>query len=87
MRYTDCPSFFDVAGCLFCIIVCFAMVLVELWIVSVTGVRSAPVSVWPITAALLLVIGWAGLWLVRGLVPEWLRVGHSGTVPEGSYGD
>ena len=60
-------------GCLFCFILCFAMVLVELWIVSVTGVRHAPLSVWPLMAALLLVIGWSGLWLVRELMPGRLR--------------
>jgi polyferredoxin len=71
----DCPSFFDVAGSLFCIILCFAMVLVELWIISLTGVRHAPVTVWPLTAALLLVIGWAGLWVVRVLMPAWVGRG------------
>jgi hypothetical protein len=38
---------------------------------SVTGVRNAPVSVWPLAAGLLLVIGWSGLWLGRELFPGW----------------
>ncbi len=87
MRDTGCPSFFDVAGYLSCIIVCFAMVLVELWIVSVTGLMHAPLSVWPLMAALLLVTGWSGVWLIRTLFPAWVRVGRTGVVLEGSYGD
>lgn len=63
-------------GCLFCFILCFAMVLSELWIVSATGVRNAPVSVWPLTAALLLVTGWSGVWLGRERFPKWVGRGR-----------
>jgi len=36
----------------------------------------APLSVWPLMVALLLVIGWSGVWLVRELMPE--RFGRGG---------
>jgi hypothetical protein len=41
----SCPPFFAVAGSLFRIIVCFAMLLVEIWIVSVTGIAGDGVVV------------------------------------------
>jgi hypothetical protein len=36
-----------------------------------------PVTVWSLSAGLLIVIGWSGLWLVRELFPAWLRLNHS----------
>ena len=80
MSRPELPSFWNVMAYLCCAIICFAMLLVEFWIVSITGMTGAPLSVWPLAVALVLVIAWSCLRIVRALFPAWFRIGHSGTV-------
>ena len=80
MQDTGLPSFAEVTGRLFCIVLSVGVILYARGVAGRAGPEHIPLAVLPLLALLVIVILLCLAWLVRWMFPGWLRVGRSGTV-------